>query len=152
MLTALDVSASSNVRAAAPHPAFLDLDGAKKTLHDFRGKVLLVNFWASWCPPCIREMPSLMRLARHMQDEEFAVVMVNVDEPPGIIARFGRVAESGVWMLRDADAAVALEWGVTAFPTSFLLDRDHDIREHIPGEQVWDEPSWLSRFEDLLAE
>ena len=81
-------ASGSGVPVAAREPVLLDLDGNRKTLDDFRGKVLLINFWASWCPPCIREMPELEALAGDMATQPFRVVMVNVEEPPGVMRRF----------------------------------------------------------------
>lgn len=128
---------------------------ALQAIHDtpvapYLGDVLLVNFWTSWCPPCIREMPELEALARDMVGRPFRVVMVNVEEPPGIMRRFARLAEAGIVSLRDPNARFAKDWGVTVYPTSFVVDRDGRVVERFVGPADWTSAEWTARFERLM--
>jgi thiol-disulfide isomerase/thioredoxin len=157
----LFTAAASNLRemganaagtGAAPDLQLTDAAGNRHNLSHYHGRVVLVNFWTSWCPPCIHEMPALERLARRMADRSFAVLMVNVQEAPGILSRFTRLAEAGIVVLRDADGDTARRWGVGSYPTSFVLDAEGRIRAKVLGEEEWDSHDWLSRFEALLAE
>jgi thiol-disulfide isomerase/thioredoxin len=145
-------AASTGGSVAVPEQVFLDLDGNRKTLDDLRGKVLLVNFWTSWCPPCIREMPELETLARSMIGRPFRVVMVNVEEPPGVMRRFKRLTEAGILSLRDPDGRFARDWGLTVYPTSFIVDRDGQVTERFVGPADWTNADWTERFERLLSE
>ena len=143
-------ASSTDVLVAKPQKAFLDLDGNRKTLDDFRGKVLLINFWASWCPPCIREMPELEALAGDMATQPFRVVMVNVEEPPGVMRHFKRLAEAGIVSLRDPNGQFARDWGVTVYPTSFVVDREGRVVERFVGPADWTSTEWTAGFERLL--
>jgi thiol-disulfide isomerase/thioredoxin len=143
-------ASGSGVPVAAREPVLLDLDGNRKTLDDFRGKVLLINFWASWCPPCIREMPELEALAGDMATQPFRVVMVNVEEPPGVMRRFNRLPEAGIVSLRDSNGQFARDWGVTVYPTSFVVDREGHVVERFVGPADWTSAAWMAGFERLL--
>jgi thiol-disulfide isomerase/thioredoxin len=125
---------------------------AQAAVATYRGEVLLVNFWTSWCPPCIREMPALERLALAMTDKPFRILMINVAEPPGIARRFARLAGAGIVLLRDPDGRVAGDWGVASYPTTFLIGARGRVRERIVGAVDWDDAEWMARFEELLAD
>jgi len=143
-------AASTGGSVTASEQAFLDLDGNRKTLDDLRGKVLLVNFWTSWCPPCIREMPELETLARSMLGRPFRVVMVNVEEPPGVMRRFKRLTEAGILSLRDPDGRFAGDWDVAIYPTSFVVDQEGRVTARFVGPADWTNTEWAARFERLL--
>lgn len=130
----------------------VDTEGRPAAVERYAGRVLLVNFWASWCPPCIREMPSLERLAQDMDGHPFRLVMVNVDEPVGVVLRFQRLEQNGIVSLRDPDGAVARSLDITIFPTSLLIDASGIIRERLAGEIAWDSPVAAARLESLLSE
>jgi thiol-disulfide isomerase/thioredoxin len=150
---ALQPSAASAAEGeAAPSLQLSDAQGSRHSLGDYRGRVVLVNFWTTWCPPCIREIPALEGLARHVADRPFAVLMVNVSESAGVLRRFTRLTEAGIVVLRDADGATARRWGVDGYPTSFVVDAAGRVRAKVFGEEAWDGPEWLALFEALLAE
>lgn len=122
-------------------PAFTlnDLDNTPHSLQDYRGKVVLVNFWASWCTSCLREFPSLERLSRAMDPSRFALLAVNVREGKGTVRRFRSLKEAGMEMLMDSKGAMAGSWGVDVYPTSFIVDAEGIIRESFIGEMDWDD-------------
>jgi thiol-disulfide isomerase/thioredoxin len=145
------VEASSSDSAAAVFElGFFDLHGNRKTLEDYRGKVVLINFWASWCPPCIKEMPALMRLSRSMANREFALLAVNVAEGRGTVQRFSSLETAGIILLRDATGDVAKQWGVEVYPTSVLVDGDGRRHATIVGETDWDAQAIRERIEVLI--
>ena len=121
-------------------PAFIDGEGESVTLADFRGKVVLVNFWATWCPPCVKEMPALDALAAEMTGGSFEVVTVSTDfgglEKP---RRFLEEKELGSLALYlDADRALARAAGVKGLPVTLLLDREGREVARLMGDAHWD--------------
>ena len=128
-----------------------DLENQIHTLSDYRGKVVLVNFWASWCNSCIREFPSLERL-RHASDaSRFALLAVNVREGRGTVQRFKRLQDSGIVMLMDKVGSVADDWGVKVYPTSFIIDANGVVRRKIIGETDWDSEEIHDYIQALLS-
>ncbi len=115
-----------------------DLGGQERGLEELRGKVVLVNFWASWCAPCIAEMPSIQRLAEAMRGRPFAVVTVNVGEgelrAKAMVERLGL----GLPVLLDKDSAVFDRWQATVLPTTYLIDAAGVPRFVGRGPLEWD--------------
>jgi thiol-disulfide isomerase/thioredoxin len=100
------------------------------------GKAVLVNFWATWCPPCRAEMPALQDLADIYADK-LTVVAVNFKERPSTVQRFVRESRLALPVVMDTDGAAAAAWGVKVFPSSFLLTPDRKPRWRIQGEHEW---------------
>jgi thiol-disulfide isomerase/thioredoxin len=138
-------------RPAAPPFALKDASGAPVSLAHYRGRVTLVNFWATWCPPCVHEIPSMNRLAQGYAAEEFAIVSINFKEPVAHMREFLRRVAVDFPVLMDADGVAARDWGVFAFPTSFLLDRDGRIRYSVNSAIDWDAPEVRARVDALVA-
>ena len=134
-------------------PAFTlkDLDDVPRSLEDYRGKVLLVNFWGSWCTSCIREFPSMERLSRAMDPGRFALLAVNVREGKGTVRRFRSLKDAGMEMLMDSDGAMAGSWGVDVYPTSFIVDAEGIIRKSFIGETDWDDAEQHAYIEALFS-
>ena len=138
--------------AAAPVELRLpDLDGQDRSLDDFRGKVVLVNFWASWCTPCVQEMPSIQRLAELMRDRPFAVVGVNVAEHARRAKAMAERLGIGFPVLLDRESDVFHRWGGTVLPTTYVLDGAGVIRYVGRGPLEWDEPHIVKTLEGLGA-
>ena len=114
----------------APDFSLQDMDGEDYRLSDFRGKVVLLNFWATWCPPCRREMPSMQRLYLKYRARGLAVVAVNQWEDPDLVFEFaGRLSlEPTFPILFDRESRIAEQFDVKGLPTTYLLDRDGSIR------------------------
>jgi thiol-disulfide isomerase/thioredoxin len=129
----------------------LRTDGSPFALRDLRGKVVLVNFWASWCEPCIAEMPSLQRLRERLGAERFEVLAVNFREGPARIDAFVKKAGIAFPVVRDTDGAVARAWGARVFPSSYLVDREGRIRYVLTGEVDWTSPELVSTITALLG-
>lgn len=142
------------VYKAKPLPPFelADLDGETHALEDYEGRVLLINFWASWCAPCVRELPSLARLEQQLSKEPFALLAINLAEEADVLKAFLAQHPLAVTVLSDADGTVAREWGLFAYPTSFLLDVAGDIRQVAYGELQWDLPETVAVIKSLLME
>jgi thiol-disulfide isomerase/thioredoxin len=133
-------------------PAFTleDLKGQRHRLEDYRGKVIVVNFWATWCPPCIAELPSMQRLAERMADEPFEILAVNVQESPFRVWNFMKVVDVRLTVLLDEKRKTFEAWGGRIFPTSYLLDEAGNIRYVAYGPLEWDSEEVLARLDELL--
>lgn len=139
---------------AKPAPALVlpGLDGGTVKLDGLRGKVVLVNFWAVWCPPCRKEMPSMARLADKLAGRPFTLLGVNVGETPEEIRAFLKQVPVNFPIVLDGEGANLKAWNVFAFPTSYVVDKQGRIRLGLFGSIEWDSPEAVSRLEALLAE
>jgi peroxiredoxin len=153
-LTGIAHAAGFEVRSATPAPELraADLKGAQKTLADYRGKVVLLNFWGSWCPPCLREMPSMERLRVKMAGRPLAIVAIDSAETADEVNAFLSRMKLGFPILLDPEGDNTKRWKVFALPTTFLLDAEGRVRHVLTGPTEWDEGEALEIIESLLAE
>ena len=128
------------------------LKGEEVSLESLRGEVVVVNFWASWCEPCIAEMPSLARLADRMSDKPLKVVTVNYAESREKIDLF--LAKTGLALpvVADHQGEAADAWGVGGVPMTFIVDKAGRVRYKAFGERTWDSGDSVARIQKLLAE
>ncbi len=143
----------------APAFAVQDVQGDTVRLADFAGQVILLNVWATWCPPCRREMPSMERLYRAHRGDGLRVVAVSVDEPAGgrtmreLVAEFVDAYDLTFPVLLDPGGrSVELVYGTPGLPTTFLIDRDGRIRRRLVGGAAWDQPPYSRMVQRLLEE
>ena len=140
--------------AAAPDFKLNDMDGESFSLHDYRGKVVLVNFWATWCPPCRKEMPALEALYKKLGGDSFAVLAVNQWEDPDHV--FAYTGELNVFptfpILFDPESAISEDYGVKGLPTSFLIDKKGRLVYRAVGGRDFDHPEVGRLIRKLLAE
>ena len=148
--SAADIKRWRGKPAALPI-ALLGVDGEPVSLQQFRGKVVLVNFWATWCEPCIAEMPSMQQLRERLAAEGFEVLAVNYQEGPARISAFMQKMNLSFPIVRDTDGQVARVWGARVFPASYLVDRRGDIRYAISGDADWTSAALVSTIRTLLA-
>jgi len=130
--------------------ALQDLDGRTHRLADYRGRVVLVNFWATWCEPCRAEMPSIERLRADLADRPFSVLAVNLAEPRSRIEKFLAAMPLGFPVLLDRDTAVAKAWRARILPATYLVDRDGRVRQVQFGELDWSSGAGRRAVEALL--
>ncbi|HRK77618.1 MAG TPA: TlpA disulfide reductase family protein [Thiobacillus sp.] len=147
-------AAGFEARASGPAPELKarDLNGVPGTLADYRGKVVLLNFWASWCPPCLREMPSMERLRVKLAGRPLAIVALSSAETPEEVKAYLSRMKLGFPILLDPDGSNTQRWKVFALPTTFLLDAEGRVRYVLTGPTEWDEGEALRVIESLLAE
>ena len=129
-----------------------DFKDKTHTLASYRGKVLLVNFWASWCPPCIYEMPELTRLQQQLADRPFEIIAINVGEKKYKVHKFTRLINFELPVLLDTSNQAFKDWRVQTLPTSFLVDANGVVRHRIRGNPGWEQPETISMIEQLIAE
>lgn len=141
-------------RVPAPDFTLTDADGKTHRLGDYRGKVVLVNFWATWCPPCRKEMPSMQRLWDGLRGEDFVILAVDVgeDEERVFAFTFALGVALKFPLLLDRDGKVMGQWPVRGLPTTFLLDRRGRIAYQAIGGREWDDPALVAVIRALLAE
>jgi thiol-disulfide isomerase/thioredoxin len=120
-----------------PPLALSDLDGRAHRLDDYRGKVVLVNFWATWCEPCRNEMPSLNQLRASLRGQPFVVLAVNLAESEPRIRRFMEQVPLDFPVLLDRDSATAKAWRARILPVSFVIGPDGRIRYSAVGDTDW---------------
>ncbi len=128
------------------------LTGTTVNLEQLRGRVVLVNFWAVWCPPCRKEMPSMARLGEQLKDRPFTILGVNVGESPEEIRAFLKQVPVSFPILLDSEGERLKPWQVFAFPTSYVVDKQGRLRLGLFGSIEWDSPELIARLEPLLAE
>ena len=127
-----------------------DLAGKQHNIDSYRGQVVLVNFWASWCPPCVVEMPGMQRLATAFRDRPFSLIAVNFRESRSTVWRFRKLLKVAFTMLLDDTGATADTWDVQVYPTSYLLDAQGRIRYVARGAVEWDSEEIMQRIETLM--
>ena len=127
-----------------------DLTGKPYTLDDFRGRVTVLNFWASWCPPCVEEIPSLNRLRQAFAGRPFRLISVNYAEPPERVRAFLERVQVDFPVLLDTDGRTAARWQVVAFPSTFVIAPDGAIRYGANAAIAWDDPDVIRALEALL--
>ena len=135
---------------ATPPLALHDLDGKQHRLQDYRGKVVLVNFWATWCEPCREEMPSMNRLRALLAGQPFAVLAVNLAEPESRIRRFMEQVPLDFAVLLDRDTKVAKTWQARILPASFVVGPDGRVRYAALGEIDWMQERVRNAIQEML--
>ncbi len=122
----------------APEFKLRDMDGQFVNLSDFRGKVVMVHFWATWCPPCVEEIPTLAYLNQELAGTDFALLAISVDESgASAVGSFLRQKGLSVPVLLDPDRATAAHYGTFKFPETYILDRAGIVRYKIIGPEDW---------------
>lgn len=149
------LSHSLTMQAPKPAPALKlkGLDGKMHDLAQFRGRVVLINYWATWCPPCRREMPSMERLMQALKGEPFVVLAVDVGEDAETIETFTGQLDTELTfpILLDARSHAMQAWKVAGLPTTFLVDRQGRIVASAVGGREFDHPEIIRTIRDLLG-
>jgi len=127
------------VGSPAPEIVLKDLQGQEVKLSDLRGKVVLLNFWATWCKPCKEEMPAMQASYDKLRDQGFVVLAVNELEDVDKVIEHIRTHRHTFLVVMDHDNRVANRYGVVGLPASFLIDRQGIVREHIFGNLLTEE-------------
>jgi len=141
-----------SVGVPAPPLRLPALGGAEVDLQSFSGRVVLLNFWASWCPPCVEEMPSLEKLHQALAPRGLVVIAVSADEDEGALVSFLKRVPVSFPVLRDPGGRVGkARYHTTAYPATYVIDGAGIIRETFLGPVQWDAPGAVDHFRSLLA-
>lgn len=144
--------AAATEKSPAPEVLVKSLsDGSSLKLSDLKGKVVLLNFWATWCPPCREEIPSMMKLNSIMAGKPFQMVAVSVDErgKPSVDSFFKETGFSLPTYLDESGASVKA-YGITGVPESFIIDKQGILVKKVIGGFAWDSPEAVSFLEGLM--
>jgi peroxiredoxin len=152
MLCGAAAAADLKLWTGGPPPALAlkDLDGRQHRLADYRGKVVLINFWATWCGPCREEMPSIQELKNKLAGRPFVVLAVNLDEPESRIRKFLTQMKLDFPILLDPDRNVAKGWNARILPATFIVGPDGRVRYSLVGEIDWANEHVVARISELL--
>jgi cytochrome c biogenesis protein CcmG, thiol:disulfide interchange protein DsbE len=129
-----------------------EIGGKPGHLSDLRGKVVVLNFWATWCPPCVEETPALNKLQKYIEPRGGVVLGVSVDEDPVAYEKF--LKDYGVIFptFREPTRKVALDYGTPVFPDTYVIDRHGKILRKFFSSQQWDSPEMLAYFDSILGQ
>ena len=136
-------------RPLAPDFDLKDPDGKAVRLADFRGKPLIVNFWATWCPPCREEMPSMQRAHAAVSSEGIGLIAINVGEDADTVAQFLSQTPVKFPLPLDETSAVVMSWPVRGLPTTFVVDPEGRLAYVATGGREWDDPALLNQVRSL---
>ncbi len=124
--------------------------GIGVSLRDYEGKIVLLNFWATWCAPCVREIPSLNRIYERFADKGFVVLAVSVDENEEQYREFLADAAVAFPTVRDPQRAVSSRYGTAKYPESYLIDRGGQVLRKYVGAEDWLRPEIVNYIRSLL--
>ncbi|SEA48564.1 Peroxiredoxin [Desulfuromusa kysingii] len=134
----------------APALTLENTKGQKISLSDLQGKIVMINFWATWCPPCIEEMPSMQRLYDAMQGDDFVMLAINTEENGrSVVPEFLNKTSYTFPVLYDDQGEVQKKYGVYKFPETFIINKDGTIAQRIIGSLDWSSSKAIAYLKDL---
>ncbi|WP_295443047.1 TlpA disulfide reductase family protein [uncultured Thiodictyon sp.] len=136
-------------RPVAPDFDLKDPEGRPQRLADYRGRPVILNFWATWCPPCREEMPSIQRAYETLAAEDIAVVAISVGDDPQDIAAFLEDEPVDFALPMDTDSKVAQRYPMKGLPTTFVIDPEGRLVYSAMGSRAWDDPKLLDQVRAL---
>jgi cytochrome c biogenesis protein CcmG, thiol:disulfide interchange protein DsbE len=134
----------------APSFAVTTENGQKITPSDFGGKLLVLNFWATWCPPCVEETPSLSEFAKTVQKDGIVVVAVSVDKNEAAYKRFLQQVKPGFQTARDPEADVPARFGTFKWPETYVIDQSGTVRQKYISNRNWMDPAVMNEIRSFL--
>lgn len=127
-----------------------DLQGKEVTLSQFKGKVVMLNFWATWCPPCREEMPSMDALYQKFKGKDLVILAASIDEDPKTVSEFMKKNNYIMPAYHDPEKKAGSVYGITGVPETFIIGKSGMIEEKIIGPVDWMKPDVIQFLEDLL--
>lgn len=141
----------ASVAGSKAKPFSFDLDGKQMQLSDFRGKVVVLNFWATWCPPCVDETQSLVALQKEIARRNATVLGVSIDDDAQAYQQFLQTYKIDFPTFRDPSEKIATAYGTHMWPETYIIGRDGRIARKFIGEQDWTSPEMTAYFNSLLS-
>jgi len=145
-----EAPARAAIGLPAPPFTLTDTEGKRWSLAELRGKVLFVNFWATWCPPCRGEMPSMEALNRSMQGKPFQMLTILVNDDPALARNFVASLGGTFPVLVSPDDAVGKAYGITGVPETFIIDGEGLLREKHIGPRDWNSEEAKAMLRSLI--
>jgi thiol-disulfide isomerase/thioredoxin len=127
-----------------------DLNGMVVKFSDFKGKIVFLNFWATWCPPCRFEMPAMEKLHKKLKNKDFVMLAVDLQEPAAVVKKYFKKHKLTFMSLMDTDGEVSGLFGVRSIPTTFILDKEGRIIGGAVGAREWNGQESVALFEHLI--
>ena len=127
-----------------------DMNGNNVRLSDFKGKIVFLNFWTTWCPTCRIEMPSMEKLHQKLENKDFAMVTINLQESASQVKGFFQEFKLSFTALLDTTGEVGASFGIRAIPTTYILDKTGRIIGQVNGPRAWDSKAAMALFENLI--
>ena len=147
----------ASIAGQTPRNFTLAISGKPSRLSDLRGKVVVLNFWASWCPPCVEEAPSLNRLQKYLEPRNGLVLGVAADDDQGAFSKF--LIDQGLTFptyrdprTKERVSPIAMSYGTSRIPETYIIDRHGKIARKVIGAQEWDSPDMRAYLDSLLAQ
>ena len=134
----------------APPLELKDMDGNAYNIKESRGKWLIVHFWAAWCGPCRREMPTVQRMASQLEDSPIDIVLVNTAETDDTVFNFLGIVAPDMTTLMDRDGLVTERWQPRGLPASFFVSPQGTLEYIALGGRTWDKPEYLNFVKQLI--
>lgn len=139
-----------NAGDTAPNFSIVTEQGKTVTRSDFGGKLLVLNFWASWCPPCISELPSLNQFAQEYKNQGVVVLGISIDKNEKLYKNFLLQRQVAFDTARDPEANISAGYGTFQIPETYIIDRSGKVLEKVISDQDWMDPQFLSRVKAML--
>ncbi|MEN8257474.1 MAG: TlpA disulfide reductase family protein [Thermodesulfobacteriota bacterium] len=130
----------AEVGKPAPDFTLMDREGKTWTLSELKGQVVFVNFWATWCPPCVKEMPSMQRLYEALPADKFKMLAILNSDKPINADFFAAKHKITMPILNDQENKIGPQYGLTGVPETFIVDKEGVVREKFIGPAEWDSP------------
>ena len=127
-----------------------DMNGNNISLSDFKGKIVFLNFWTTWCPTCRIEMPSMEKLHQKLKNKNFAMVTINLQESASQVKAFFKEFKLTFTALLDSTGEVGASFGIRAIPTTYIIDKTGRIIGLVSGPREWDSKAAIALFENLI--
>ncbi len=139
-----------NEKVKAPNFTLKDINGEEVKLEDYRGKIVFLNFWATWCPPCRDEMPSMEKLYTKFKDKNFIMLAVDYEESSRVVKEFSEKLSLTYPILLDSDGTVGSKYGAFAIPVTYLIDQQGYLIGKAVGPRDWASNESFELFNHLL--
>lgn len=136
-------------RPPAPDFKLPDMNGKLHSLSDYRGKPVIISFWATWCPPCLIEIPHLNRAWEKLKDDDIVMLFVNINEGKETIEAYEKKVPINLKILRDETAGQLHNWNMIGLPAAFIIDPEGRVVYQALGERLWDSDEMLDKVRAL---